>query len=620
MPHINTRGRWLGMIAVAALVSALVLWRALARASADPVGQGLAAYDRGDWDKAANLARQRLKAAAGDPAALRLLARVSVRAGRNQSAIALFGRLGGQAMLAEDHYLLGLALNREGNRKGAKEVWELARAADPNHTEALFELTRAYLASDQLLAATKTARLLAAHPGREAQGDVLLGAIELELNNPGAAIAHWQRALAHKTDERASEALTVVPQTDLVRALLQVRRSHEAHDLLRSILAAEPDREAFWLESRAFLQQGAIADALNAWEKSGSFRDENPLLPEPAQFVGSEACAECHRAVYQAQQSSRHARTFFRACELAKLDLPISPFADPGRASVNHVLQRIDGDRLQQETHVDGKVFRAVVDYAFGSGDRGLTLVGHDEKAQAHELRLSHYREASRSVWDGTSGHPAEPTDPSEYLGQPLTDDAVRRCFLCHVTNPHAVLQASGPGSSDRGIGCEKCHGPGGNHLLAVAAKFPDLSIARPTLASGARVVRLCAQCHSPRGQATSPDDPFSVRFQGTTLTWSRCFRESNDMLDCTTCHDPHRNVVTSKEHYESKCLSCHTAAPRVEKSKSARAQTSADEKPERTVCRVNPTSGCIECHMPTVKNVVPHSAFTDHFIRVHRD
>ena len=89
-----------------------------------------------------------------------------------------------------------------------------------------------------------------------------------------------------------------------------------------------------------------------------------------------------------------------------------------------------------------------------------------------------------------------------------LTDDAVRRCFSCHVTNPQAFLETPAPEAADRAIGCEKCHGPGGNHLLAVAAKFPDLAIARPSLASGARVVKICAQCHSPRGKTVEPDDP----------------------------------------------------------------------------------------------------------------
>ena len=46
----------------------------------------------------------------------------------------------------------------------------------------------------------------------------------------------------------------------------------------------------------------------------------------------------------------------------------------------------------------------------------------------------------------------------------------------------------------------------------------------------------------------------------------------------------------------------------------------SLSEPSSRTTCPVNPTGGCIACHMPAVKNVVPHSSFTDHFIRVHQD
>jgi tetratricopeptide (TPR) repeat protein len=616
------RVRWLGTIVLAALLAGLALWQAGARArlSADPVKRGLVAYARGNWEEAASLARKRLKSAGNDPAALRLMARASVRSGRTSSALAIFNRLGSQALLSEDLYLLGIALNRNGNSKGALEVWERARSADPNHTETLFELTSAYLASDRLIAAAETGRRLAARPGWEARAEALLGAIQLELNDPAGAITFWQQVLDRATVGQRSDAAPSVPPKDLARALLQTGRPGEARQELQSVLVAKSDPEGFWLLSRAYLQERAMAEALVALEKAGSFRDEHPLLPEPARFVGSEACVECHRTTYHDQQSSRHARTFFRVAELGDLNLPASTFSEPAQPKVSHTLRRMGGHRLQQETHAEGSVFRAVVEYAFGSGDRGLTLVGRDDHGQARELRLSHYRSESKSFWDVTSGHPIHPSELAEYLGQPLTDDAVRRCFLCHVTNPRAILEASGPGASDRGIGCEKCHGPGGNHLLAIAAKFPDLSIARPTMASGSRIVKLCAQCHSPRGRTVSPDAPDSVRFQATTLTWSRCFAESKDALDCVTCHDPHHNVATSTAHYESKCLSCHGDAGRNGSLPPQAGRTSLAETTVHTVCPVKPTEGCIGCHMPAVKNVVPHSNFTDHFIRVHRN
>ena len=130
----------------------------------------------------------------------------------------------------------------------------------------------------------------------------------------------------------------------------------------------------------------------------------------------------------------------------------------------------------------------------------------------------------------------------------------------------------------------------------------------------------MCAGCHSPRRGTVSQDDPTAVRFQGTTLTWSRCFLESADKLDCITCHDPHRNAVTSLSHYEAKCLSCHSGAARPGVAQPRKAPTDLAETPRPAACPVNPSSGCIACHMPSVKNVVPHSSFTDHFIRVHRD
>ena len=62
-----------------------------------------------------------------------------------------------------------------------------------------------------------------------------------------------------------------------------------------------------------------------------------------------------------------------------------------------------------------------------------------------------------------------------------------------------------------------------------------------------------------------STAEPDSIRFQATTLTWSRCYAQSRGELDCVTCHDPHRDAETSASFYEVKCLDCHgpTAASR---------------------------------------------------------
>ena len=203
-------------------------------------------------------------------------------------------------------------------------------------------------------------------------------------------------------------------------------------------------------------------------------------------------------------------------------------------------------------------MIRAVVDYAFGSGDRGLTLVGHDERGVPRELRLSWYRTGPQSGWDVTFGQEPHPGDTDLYVGRRLTEDGVRKCLICHVTDPWAVLTSNDRAVLDKAIGCERCHGPAGNHLLAIAGKFPDPAIGRPSLVSGSAIVKLCGECHSPRGREVLREEPAAVRFQAATLTWSRCFIESDNRLDCVTCHNPHHDAETNPAYYEAKCLLCH--------------------------------------------------------------
>jgi tetratricopeptide (TPR) repeat protein len=619
MPRFRLRNRWLLLFAGAIILAICGFCLARSLLPADPAKQGWAAYARGEWDVAVEHARARLKTDSDNVDALRLLARASVRLGRDDSALAVFGRIGPGAMAADDLCLLGIALTRSGNSRGL-EVWEQTLAVEPDHAETLFVLTQTYYNRDRLDAAAVTGRRLARRPGWEGRAEALIGAIELARNDPEAALEAWSGILTGKPVEKEAGPPPIVPPAEVARALLQTHQPRKARSYLVPVLASKPEPEGFWLLSRAFLQEGSKDQAIEALEKSATFRDENPLVPEPSRYVGSNRCAECHSAISQSQQASRHAHTFFPATELGNLSLPPESFADPAQAEVKHTIRRSGSLRLEQETHAGNQVYSAVVEYAFGSGDRGLTLVGRGEKGQAFELRLSHYRTEKGTQWDVTSGHILRPDEPERYLGEALPEDAVRRCLICHVTNAQAILKESGPGASDHGIGCEKCHGPGENHLSAVTAGFSDMAIIDPRMASGPRVVGLCAECHSPRRGAVSREDPNAVRFQGTTLTWSRCFLESQDKLDCITCHDPHRNAVTQASHYEAKCLSCHSGAARARGAKAQAGPTGQSEPSRPAACPVNPSNGCVACHMPSVKNVVPHSSFTDHFIRVHRD
>ncbi len=82
----------------------------------DPLAAARLAYERGDWPRAASLARERLQSGKEDPAALRLLARSSIRMGRDAAGATLYReRLPDAANDSEDAFLIGLSAGRMGD-------------------------------------------------------------------------------------------------------------------------------------------------------------------------------------------------------------------------------------------------------------------------------------------------------------------------------------------------------------------------------------------------------------------------------------------------------------------------------------------------------------------------
>lgn len=581
----------------------------------DPLGQGHSAYDRGDWRAASKWARQVLRERPGDRGALRLLSRSAARQGRDDLAQAIYGRLGEAEMQGEDYLLLATGFLRQGRAEPALGVLERGRQAEPDHAGILHELARLYARLKRFEEAAEAAERLATLPGWEARGALILGLLRLELTDPDGASEALGRAVRIDPTLRGAPAPPAEVRKVLARSLLQAGRPAEARAQLRVVLAAGRDAEASWLLSRAWLQAGAVDEAEEALASAGADGAGGPPRSEPAPYVGAARCAGCHRAIYQDQTSSRHARTLSRATDLSKLALPDHPLLDPAEAGVTHALWR-DGDAIRVATRTDNQAYRAVVEYALGSGDRGLSLVARDDQNRPRVLRMSLYKD--RSIWDLTSGVKLHPDDPRELLGRGLNDAALATCLDCHRTSRHAARSPAAPEAADRGIGCERCHGPGGDHLKAVETGFVELAIGRPKLTDAAQITGLCAQCHSPDDPSVGPDDPRFVRFQTRTLIRSRCYLESGGALSCLTCHDAHRDAETSASVYEAKCLDCHaTSAPPPRAGRTRPAVLAPGT--HRTPCPINPTRDCLKCHMPAVGGAAPHTMFTDHYIRAPR-
>jgi tetratricopeptide (TPR) repeat protein len=623
MPQIapRLRYRWLITIGVVGSASLCVgwVWNHRRGHTVSPVA-GSAAYARGDFPRAAELARATLKKTPDDTEALRLLARSTARMGRHVPANALFARLGAQALQAEDRFLLGIGLRRAGQIDDATRVWEEGLRGDPNHAETIEQVIDVFMTRNLVAEAAELAERLARQPGWELRGELRLATLRAEMSDPESAAALLRRALERPEAARLEHGSAVRYRNLLARCLLKIGEPAAARAILQNILRERPHPEASWLLSRAALQQGATTEAIAALAAAGSYRAEHPMELEPSPYVGESRCASCHQANARSLQMSRHSSTFIRGKALLDLPYPDEPLPDPDDGRVTHRFRR-DGNQMRQDTTAGETVYRAIVDYALGSPRKYFSLVGHDVQGSSYILRMSHFHTDHDAGWVRTTGHTPDVQDTQDFLGKPIGGaDGVFRCLFCHVTDPKVARDRIGPAADDAAIGCERCHGPGGNHVRAIEAKLADPAIVNPARASGEGRVRVCAQCHANHLESPLPrTDPFWVRFPGTTITWSRCYTESAGTFDCMTCHDAHHDNDRSQAHFNGQCVSCHFSGPSsAVGSASKTPQTKAERRPQYSTCPVSPTDGCVGCHMPSVASKPLHATFTDHFIRVH--
>jgi len=335
------------------------------------------------------------------------------------------------------------------------------------------------------------------------------------------------------------------------------------------------------------------------------------FLRNPVQFwrqlsesAGSEACKECHSAIYERQATSHHALSLRGAADTPQFvsRAPVQQ-TDPISGSTL-LISRAAGDKPRIIAIKGSEQSSLALDWAFGSGVKGITPVGRQAGGEFIEGRLSWY--ASLSGFDFTPGDTKySPATARDSLGRVRTIADIGECFGCHTTAYDK--ESPGPVGKDIGIRCERCHGPGLEHIRAARLGEPaGANIFHPGKMAAFPQVQLCGACHG-----TPPQDsdlaairyigstPNTARFPSQRLVLSRCFNESSGKLKCTSCHDPHGNAVRVAESTDRNCLECHHAGK------------------TNVVCSTG-KNNCVSCHMPQ-ERVMAHSVFTDHWIRVAR-
>jgi hypothetical protein len=330
-------------------------------------------------------------------------------------------------------------------------------------------------------------------------------------------------------------------------------------------------------------------------------------------FAGAAACAGCHRSIYDTYIATAHFNT----------SSPASRSNVKGSFTAPHNVFNYSNDIKVVMEERDSALFQAgYLKGVLKEAHRFDIIIGSGQKAQTYlywkdgkyfQLPLSYF--VPVHDWANSPGFP--PSHPKFDRMIPST------CFGCHSSMVALKnVQMVGRSLSEEfeknqliyGIDCERCHGPAAAHA-AFHTEHPGQKKAMHIKPVGTlnnrQKLDMCALCHSglktPQrsafdfrpGDALSdyffpdlsrPARPSELDVHGTQyqlFTASKCFIKSTNM-NCSSCHNPHRNERKSLQAFSQRCMECHnTAGHSFCKMKGLPAATLAEN--------------CIDCHMPAL-------------------
>lgn len=338
-------------------------------------------------------------------------------------------------------------------------------------------------------------------------------------------------------------------------------------------------------------------------------------LPDPASdadgYVGNEACAKCHSAIYESYMRSAMAHASGPAGE----NLIVGEFTHK-RSGVHYAIYRDAGKVwLSFDRPGDPQVHdRRELLYYIGQGRRGRTYL-FSVDGFVFESPVNWY--ADRQMWDMAPAY-------GNATEIPLNLPATTSCLDCHVSGFRPPVNGTQnqyllPVFLYSGVACERCHGPGAAHVRGAGPIVNPIKLA-PRLRD-----QVCMQCHlegdvaieragkhvyeyKPGGDLSEYARYFVLTrnvlpglratSQFEALAQSVCKQKSGDSMSCMSCHDPHQTVPREKRaaFYRAKCLACHGEAF------AARHHENQED--------------CTSCHLPASLSIdVAHTQVTDHRI-----
>ncbi len=322
-------------------------------------------------------------------------------------------------------------------------------------------------------------------------------------------------------------------------------------------------------------------------------------------YVGDDTCRSCHREIAEAYFQTAH--------HLTSRQATADSIAGPFGAGANVLKTSNPGLRFRMEAK-GGRFYQTAIfgvppsttaqtepiNLVIGSGRKGQTYL-YWKGDRLFQLPVSYWIDVGQ--WVNSPGY----DDGDANFNRPV----MSRCLECHGSYAESLGRPQAINRYEKtslvlGISCERCHGPGLEHVSrhhSGTAHFQGEAIVNPAKIPRDRDVEVCAQCHAgmrfPIAAAFSyvpgerldeyldPDrsDPNSkVDVHGgqvALLQRSRCY-QSSATLTCSTCHNVHE-AQRDAAAFSGRCLTCH--------------------KMEN--CGMFPkigpkiATGCIDCHMP---------------------
>ena len=359
-------------------------------------------------------------------------------------------------------------------------------------------------------------------------------------------------------------------------------------------------------------------------------------------FLGAEACAECHQAQYQVWRTSTHGRAGgapSREVLIARFDgapirfrnATVTPrltgrgeyqflVSQPGRADVVLTVSGVIGGGHM----VGGGTQGFVANFPDGT----VRFLAFDFIRRESVWFCNTIGRASRGWVPISPDLPLEACvdwPPQRVLG---THSRFSNCQECHGSQIELRYDSTTKGYATRyqdlRINCESCHGPGRRHVeLARSGRLEtaaDIGLRSLTTLTKDQSLEVCFQCHALKDRLQGDYLPGRslAEHYSTGLEWlgekpwypdgrirtfgyqlnhlfSDCYRDGS--MTCVDCHEPHsqdyRDIWGRRlesRFDDGQCLDCHASK--------------ADRIEQHTHHRVgSPGSNCVACHMPYLQH-----------------